>query len=430
MNARIRLAALATTLLAASALALAPAAAPAATAAAVPAGAPRASLTAAPAATLAGAARGVDLAHLQLGLSSVAAGFTNPLYVANAADGSGRLFVVEQGGLIKVVRGGVVSAQPFLDVSSVISKGGERGLLGLAFAPGYATNGRFYINFTDSAGNTQVQRCIASDPASDAPVVSRKTILFVKQPYANHNGGCLQFGPDRYLYIGMGDGGSAGDPGNRAQSHGVLLGKMLRIDTGDRVSPATYTGTYTIPKSNPFYSKKGYRKEIWAIGLRNPWRFSFDNAGGKLWIGDVGQDKYEEIDVVSAAKGGQNYGWHVWEGNHRYTKKPRSVSRKGYTFPIAEYKHPSGETVTGGYVYRGAQYPAMYGTYIYADYVDGWIGGVKRFSTTGAALKTPQRAKLLSTGAMIASFGVGENSELYACDWSHGVLYQVTATTK
>jgi glucose/arabinose dehydrogenase len=376
-------------------------------------------------------AGGVDLAHLQLGTIKTAEGFTNPVYVTNAGDASGRLFVVEQGGTIKVVRAGVVQPDPYLDVSALISSGGERGLLGLAFAPGFKTNGRFYINFTDKAGTTVVQRCTVSDPTTDTPTLtSRKTVISVRQPYANHNGGCLQFGPDGYLYIGMGDGGSAGDPGNRAQKGSQLLGKMLRIDTGDRVSPATFNGTYKIPASNPFYKKKGYRREIWSRGLRNPWRFSFDSARGDLWIGDVGQDKYEEIDVAAAGKGGQNWGWHVWEGNHRYTKRPKSVSKKGYSFPIVEYKHPTGESVTGGYVYRGAAYPALTGTYLYADFSNGWIAGVKRFSAGGAKLKLPQRSKLLQTSGNISSFGVGEDQELYFCDWFNGVIYQVTATTK
>jgi glucose/arabinose dehydrogenase len=374
--------------------------------------------------------RGVDLVHLQLGLTQVGNGFVNPLYVANARDGSARLFVVDQNGFIKVIRGGVVQPQPFLDVSGVISTGGERGLLGLAFAPGYASNGRFYIYLTNPSGDVEVQRCFASDPASDTPVVTRHTILTIKQPFANHNGGCMQFGPDHFLYIGVGDGGSGGDPGNRAQNHGILLGKMLRIDTGDAVSPATFTSIYVIPKSNPFYRKSGYRREIWALGLRNPWRFSFDPAGGKLWIGDVGQDKYEEIDMVNEAIGGQNYGWRVWEGNHRFTKTPKTVSKTGFTFPLVEYAHPSGNAVTGGYVYRGSAYPALYGTYVYADYVDGWMAGVKRFSTTGAALNPPQKARLLATSGQISSFGVGEDNELYACDWTNGIVYQVTATTK
>jgi glucose/arabinose dehydrogenase len=373
----------------------------------------------------------VNLPQLRVGLSTVAAGFENPLYVTNAGDATGRLFVVEQGGLIRVVRSGVVQPGPFLDVSSDISTGGERGLLGLAFSPQYKDTGRFYIYYTNKGGDVIVERCIAGDPASDTPVISRRNILFIGQPYANHNGGCIQFGPDRYLYLGVGDGGSGGDPGNRAQRGSQLLGKMLRIDVGEREVPATYAGTYRIPASNPFYRKRGYRKEIWARGLRNPWRFSFDPAKGDLWIGDVGQDKYEEIDFQrTSSKGGQNYGWRVWEGRHRYTKRPKTVSRKGFTFPIAEYRHPTGESVTGGYVYRGTQYPALYGTYLYADYVNGWIGGVRRYSASGRYLRTPQRARLASTGKMISSFGLDENRELYLCDWQGGVLYQVTGTAK
>ena len=373
----------------------------------------------------------VDLAHLKLGLQQVAAGLSNPLEVTNAADGSGRLFVLEQGGRVRVVKAGVVQPKPFLDVSGSISTGGERGLLGLAFSPQYKTTGRFYIYYIDRSGNVAIQRCIASDPTSDTPVISRKMVLGIGEPYANHNGGGMQFGPDRYLYIGVGDGGSAGDPGNRAQRGSQLLGKMLRIDVGERDATATFTGTYRIPTSNPFYNKKGYRKETWARGLRNPWRFSFDSANGNLWIGDVGQDKYEEVDFQKASsKGGQNYGWHVWEGNHRYTKSPKKVAKKGFTFPIVEYKHPGGECVTGGYVYRGTAYPALSGTYLYADYIKGWIGGVRRFSASGKSLKTPQRARLLSTGAMISSFGTDEANELFLCDWNGGAIYQVTATAK
>jgi glucose/arabinose dehydrogenase len=385
-------------------------------------------LAALPATALAG----VNLPHLQLGLEHVASGFTNPLCVVNAGDGSGRLFVAEQGGKIRVVRGGVLQPGTFLDISGVVSSGGERGLLGVAFSPQFKTTGRFYIYFTDHNGDVVVQRCISSDPTSDTPsTISRKSILFIKQPYPNHNGGGMQFGPGRYLYIGVGDGGSAGDPGNRAQRGSSVLGKMLRIDVGERDIPATFTGTYRIPKSNPFYKKKGYRKEIWARGLRNPWRFSFDRSKGDLWIGDVGQDKYEEIDFQKASsKGGQNYGWRIWEGKHRYTKSPKTVSKKGFTFPIAEYPHPSGECVTGGYVYRGSVYPALHGTYLYADYVNGWIGGVRRYSASGAYLKTPQRARLMSTSAMISTFGQDEAGELYLADWDGGKLYHVTATAK
>jgi glucose/arabinose dehydrogenase len=358
-------------------------------------------------------------------------GLDHPLYVTNAGDGSGRLFVVDQGGLIRVVKAGVIQPQPFLDISAGISSGGERGLLGLAFSPQYSATGRFYIYFTNPAGDIVVQRCIADSPSSDTPNISRQSILSNREPYPNHNGGCLQFGPDGYLYIGVGDGGSGGDPGNRAQRGDTLLGKMLRVDVGERSVPATFAGTYTIPTGNPFYNTPGFRKEIWARGLRNPWRFSFDPTRGDLWIGDVGQGKYEEVDFQGAgSRGGQNYGWRIWEGNHRYTTSPKTVSKRGFTFPVVEYPHPSGEAVTGGYVYRGSHYPALWGTYVYADYGRGWVGGVRRFSAAGVLLKTPQRARLKTISGMISSLGIDEAREFYVCDWQRGILFQVTATTK
>ena len=377
------------------------------------------------------AAGGVDLASLSLGANVAYGGFDHPVYVTGAGDGSGRLFVVEQAGKIRVVRSGVVQAAPYLDLSALTAMFGERGLLGLAFSPGYATNGRLYVNYTNTAGNTVIARYTAVDPTSDTPTFATpQTVLYVRQPYPNHNGGNLQFGPDGYLYIGLGDGGNAGDPGRRAQNHMSLLGKMLRIDTGDRPGTVPFSGTYRIPKSNPFYKKRGYRKEIWAIGLRNPWRYSFDAETGALWIGDVGQDKWEEIDYARARRGGQNWGWNQWEGNHRYRTRPRRLSRRGYSFPIAEYRHPSGESVTGGYVYRGAAYPALRGTYLYADFVNGWIAGVRRTSVSGRLLRRPQKARLLQTTAMISSFGQDDARELYFTDYNGGSVWRVTAGVK
>jgi glucose/arabinose dehydrogenase len=376
------------------------------------------------------AASGVDLGALSLGATPAWTGFDHPLYVTGAGDGSNRLFVVEQGGTIRVIRGGVVQPAPYLDVRGLTTMFGERGLLGLAFSPGFATNGRLYINYTNRDGNTVVARYVADNPGSDTPVFGPpQTVLFVRQPYANHNGGNLQFGPDGYLYIGLGDGGSAGDPQKRAQNRKVLLGKMLRIDTGDRPGTTPFAGTYRIPKNNPFVKKRGYRKEIWALGLRNPWRYSFDAQTGDLWIADVGQDTWEEIDFAGR-KGGQNWGWNQWEGNHRFLTRPRRLSRRGYTFPIAEYKHPTGESVTGGYVYRGSAFPALVGTYLYADFVDGWIAGIRRTSTTGQVLRRPQKARLLQTSAMISSFGQDDARELYFTDYRNGSVWRVTATTK
>lgn len=380
---------------------------------------------------LAAPAGGVDLSHLALGTVQVAAGFDRPVYVTSARDGSGRLFVVEQSGRIRIVRDGIVQATTYLDLNSLTTAGGERGLLGLAFSPGYRVNGRLYVNYTDHSGNTVVARYVVADPAADvAAIKATRVILRVAQPYANHNGGCLQFGPGDYLYIGMGDGGSAGDPGNRAQNRRSLLGKMLRIDTGDRTLASTYSGTYKIPPSNPYAKRKGIRKEIWSQGLRNPWRFSFDSATRDLWIGDVGQDAREEIDFAAAGTSGQNWGWHLWEGTARYVTAPRRLSKRGYSFPIMQYSHPIGESVTGGYVYRGSAFPALKGTYLFADFVNGWIGGVRRTTPSGKLLRTPQRAALLQTTASISSFGVDEAQNLYFTDYAGGTLVRITATTK
>jgi glucose/arabinose dehydrogenase len=377
------------------------------------------------------AANGVDLGSLSLGANVAWSGFDHPVYITGAGDGSGRLFVVEQAGKIRVIRGGVVQPSPYLDLSSLTAMFGERGLLGLAFSPGYATNGRLYVNYTNLVGDTVVARYTALDSASDTPVFAAPTtVLSVRQPYQNHNGGNLQFGPDGYLYIGLGDGGSAGDPSRRAQNHKSLLGKMLRIDTGDRPGTAPFAGTYRIPRSNPFYKKRGYRKELWAIGLRNPWRYSFDAQTGDLWIGDVGQDTWEEIDFAKAGRGGQNWGWNRWEGNHRFLARPRRLSKRGFSFPIAEYRHPTGESVTGGYVYRGSASPALNGTYLYADFVNGWIAGVRRTSPSGRLLRRPQKARLLQTSAMISSFGQDDARELYFTDYKTGAVWRVTGVAK
>jgi len=372
-----------------------------------------------------------DLSHLALGSTLKWSTLDNPDYVTSAHDGSGRLFVVEKTGRIRVIRGGVLENDPYLDISSQVTVSSERGLLGMAFSPGFANNGRFYIDYIDLSGNTVVARYVVSDPTSDTPsILSSQTILYVPQPTAIHKGGCLQFGPDGYLYVGLGDGGPAGDSANRAQNRRRLLGKILRIDTGDRPGTAPFAGTYRIPGTNPYArNKSGWRKEIWEYGLRNPWRFSFDSASRNLWIGDVGQDKFEEIDFQLKGRGGSNFGWHVWEGNHRYTKHPPAVSRKGYTFPILEYRHPTGEAVIGGYVYRGSAYPALYGTYVYGD-LTGWIGGIRRYSAKGKLLKKPQHATLLTTSSSISSFGVDDAGELYYCDVLGGRVYQITATTK
>jgi glucose/arabinose dehydrogenase len=365
----------------------------------------------------------VSLSGLKISLTRVAEGFSSPLYVTNAGDDSGRLFVVEQTGKVRVVRDGKIVSGAFLDVSSLISTGGERGLLGLAFAPDYKTSGRFYVDYTDANGNTVVARYVATSPSTDKPKLSRPTrLLYIQQPYSNHNGGCLQFGPDGMLYIGMGDGGSGGDPENRAQNLSSPLGKLLRVD----VSGATYS----VPKDNP-YAKSSYPKNIvWARGLRNPWRFSFDaTRAPRLWIGDVGQNAWEEIDVVPASAKPLNYGWRKWEANHPYPPNSAAPSRTGFTFPIVEYPHPTGESVTGGYVYRGSRYPAMVGTYFYADYVKGWIAGIRTTDPADKPLAKAETDRLLDTDLSVSSFGVDQDGELYLTDLRGG-LYRVEGRAK
>jgi len=350
----------------------------------------------------------IPLAQLKLSIEPLWRDFAAPIYLTNAGDGSGRIFVVEQGGTIRIVHYGSVTPRPYLDVSKLISKGGERGLLGLAFSPDFETSGRIYVDYTDVRGDTVVARYTADDPASDEPNWSApEVVLQVKQPFANHNGGCLQFGPDGKLYVGMGDGGSAGDPNRNAQNSASLLGKLVRID----VSGTTF------------------KPEMYSKGLRNPWRFSFDASSGALWIGDVGQASWEEIDYVTTPTAGLNFGWNRWEGNHPYPASAKAGSKTGFTFPIAEYPHPEGESVTGGYVYHGTNYPAMIGTYFYADFVKGWVGAIRLTAPDGTPLKTPENRVLMQSDMRPSSFGVDESGELYLVDY-RGTVYVVTGAAK
>ena len=302
-----------------------------------------------------------------------ASGLSKPVFVTSARDGTGRLFIVEQTGKIRIYLNGAVLATPFLSIGSQVSKGYEQGLLGLAFHPSYKSNRKLYVNFTDVNGNTVIREYRASSTNRNVVATSTaRTILKVTQPYANHNGGMLAFGPDGYLYIGLGDGGSGGDPGNRAQNVNTLLGKILRIN----VNSTTSTTNYTSPSSNPYVGRTG-RNEIWQIGLRNPWRFSFDRANGNLWIGDVGQGSWEEIDravrTSSGAGRGVNWGWRVLEGFHCYNPST-GCSTTGKTRPVLEFDHGGGRcSVTGGYVYRGKLVPALVGGYVFADFCSGEI---------------------------------------------------------
>lgn len=328
--------------------------------------------------------------------TEVVSGLAQPVHVA-APPGDPRLFVVEQAGRIRIVRGGSVEATPFLDLSGDVGAGGERGLLSVAFHPSYGTNGRLYVNYTDTAGATVVERfTVGADPDVVDPA-SRSVVLTVPQPFANHNGGQLQFGPDGMLYVGMGDGGSAGDPGNRAQDLSTLLGKMLRLDV-DGGTP------YRVPPDNPFVGTAGARDEIWALGLRNPWRFSFDPPGGMLYIADVGQNSLEEVNAVPAGEAGVNYGWRRVEGDACFES---GCSFAGTTLPVVVYDHGDGCSVTGGRVYRGDAVPALRGHYFYADYCRGWV---RSFRLDGG---TPhETTEWRSGGSSVSSFGVDGQGEL------------------
>ncbi len=345
----------------------------------------------------------------------ITTGLTSPLAITNAGDGSGRLFITEQTGYIRIWTGTTLLPAPFLDVHTLVSCCGEQGLLSVAFHPNYAANGLFYVNYTDVAGNTEIVRYHVSANPNVADPASATILLTILQPYVNHNGGQLQFGADGYLYIGMGDGGSGGDPLNNGQNLDVLLGKMLRIDV-DGGAP------YAIPPTNPFVGVPNTRPEIWAYGLRNPWRFSFDRLTHDLYIGDVGQNLWEEIDFQPAASpGGQNYGWRLMEGFHCYNP-PTNCDDGTLTLPILEYGHNPSCAVIGGYVYRGASYPQLQGVYLYGDYCSGIIWGAIR--DCAGAWSTTQ---LLQAPINISSFGEDEAGEMYVTHLG-GTVYKVTAT--
>ncbi len=350
----------------------------------------------------------------------IAWGLENPVAITHAGDGSRRLFIVEQPGRIRIFKNGALQSTPFLDIVGRVQCCGERGLLSVAFPPGYAGKGHFYVNYTRRPdGATVIARYDATSDPDIADPGSEQIILQVPQPYANHNGGQLAFSPvDGYLYIGMGDGGSGGDPQNYGQRTDQLLGKMLRIDveTGNPV-------TYTIPPGNPFTQAAGYRPEIWALGVRNPWRFSFDRATGDLYIGDVGQNVWEEIDFQAAGTpGGVNFGWRCREGKHVYDYSAAPCDAPAFiatlTDPIAEYDHGVGQSVTGGYVYRGGRYPALAGRYFYADYVQGVIWNVYR---TGAGWSAPEF--LVDAPFNLSTFGEDEDGELYVADYYNGEIH-------
>ena len=341
----------------------------------------------------------------------MAEGLSQPVDLTAPPGDTTRIFIVEKTGRVRIHRAGQVVPRPFLDVSSLVSGGSEQGLLGLAFHPRFASNRKFYVNYTDRAGDTRiVEYAVGSDPDTASASIAGRLVLSVDQPYSNHNGGQVAFGPDGYLYIGLGDGGSAGDPQGNGQNLGTLLGKMLRIDV-DGAAP------YTVTTGNPFVGRPGARGEIWSYGWRNPWRFCFDGSTGDMIVADVGQNLWEEIDHEPEGVGGRNYGWRIMEGFHCYPQSA-SCDKTGLTLPVAEYDHETGCSVTGGYVYRGPSLPELHGSYFYGDYCTGIVRSLE--IQGGLAVNSKDWTSALRTaagGAMtgLSSFGLDARGELYLC---------------
>ena len=347
----------------------------------------------------------------EIRLQEVAAGLSGPVFLT-APRQDARLFVVEQPGRIRVVENGALLPVPFLDITDRVSSGGERGLLSVAFHPSYAANGYLYVNYTDRGGDTRIERFRVGADRNRADPASARLILQVAQPFANHNGGLVAFGPDGRLYVGMGDGGNGGDPLGHGQNRATLLGDILRIDV-DAGDP------YAVPADNPFVGQAGARGEIWATGVRNPWRFAFDREAGLLYLADVGQNALEEVNVVPAASAGLNFGWNVMEGSRCFSPA-EGCSRTGLVVPVLEYGHSEGCSVTGGYVYRGSRIPALRGHYFYADYCQGWIRSFRHQG--GEALD--RREWALGDVGSVLSFGEDAAGELYVLS-ANGRVYRI-----
>ncbi len=366
-----------------------------------------------------------DPSAFAVGFEPVADGFEQPVHVADAGDGSGRLFVVERAGRIRIVRDGEVEAESFLDIVDIVESGGtEQGLLSVAFHPDYPENGSFFVGYTaregEGAGDNRVARYrVSADDPDRADPASGEVLLSVPDPFPNHNGGLVMFGPDGYLYVGLGDGGAAGDPRENAENPDALLGKILRLD----VDAAGEDRPYGIPEDNPFADGEGGQPEVWAYGLRNPWRFSFDRENGDLWIADVGQNAYEEVNHQPGdSTGGENYGWDLMEGAHCFEEEEcdLAVDELRLVLPVAEYDHDLGISVTGGYAYRGEAVPALRGVYLYADFGTGFLWGLGRDEAGDWVTTEP-----VETGLNVSSFGEDAAGELYVTAFD-GTLYRVT----
>lgn len=344
-----------------------------------------------------------------ISLSLVSSGFTLPTSLTAPKDGSGRLFVLEQCGKVRVIKGGVVLTDPFLDLTSLVTTSTEQGLLSLAFHPSFSTNRRFYVNYTDSQGRINIDEYLSSLVNPDvADITTRRSVLVIDHPSSIvHFGGQLQFGPDGLLYIGVGDGGPQGDPKRQGQSKKTFLGKILRIDVDSAIP-------YGIPEKNPFAKSSKAKHEIYALGFRNPWRFSFDRQTGRLYVGDVGYSAEEEVDLV---KRGGNYGWSLMEGKRCFRPR-RDCFKKGISLPLNTYTHALGTAVIGGYVYRGLSSPSLQGLYIFGDYSSGRIWSLKKEG------KVWKRKQLLKSGTFITSFGEDESGEVYLVSYS-GEIYRI-----
>jgi glucose/arabinose dehydrogenase len=357
----------------------------------------------------------IDLYGFEIDVDEVTGGLNAPVGVVSANDGSNRIFIIEKDGTISVVQDGRVQDERFLGIPERVNSGGsEQGLLGLAFHPNFAENNQFFVNYTDTNGDTVISHFAAEDDGNRGNPESEDIIMQIEQPASNHNGGHLLFGPDGYLYIGMGDGGGAGDTYGNAQNGGTLLGAMLRIDV-DGDAP------YGIPGDNPFLDNDDVRDEIWAIGLRNPWRYDFDAVTSDLHIADVGQNRIEEVNFQPAdSPGGENYGWPIMEGSECY--QADDCDQTGLILPVTEYTRDMGCSITGGNVYRGADFPEMAGVYFFSDFCSGNIWGLVNIDGEW------QNRLFLETGFSVTSFGEDESGELYLVDMNSGILYQIVVS--